>query len=210
MLALGIICAIGASALYNTSIALQALEARDVGQEHALRVSLIGRLIKNPRWLLATGIGLLGWPLEIAALLLAPLTVVQPCLACGLVLLRWLGVTRLGEKPGPREYGAVGAILVGVAGLAWAAPERTTGHAGMGPIAIALAWLTIPVIAPYVVRGRASAAGTLAVVAAGFGYAWTAIASKLLTDQLSAGSILVAVVWVGAAPGPQGRPRLTE
>lgn len=99
MLALGIICAIGASALYNTSIALQALEARDVGEEHALRVSLIGRLIKNPRWLLATGIGLLGWPLEIAALLLAPLTVVQPCLACGLVLLLWLGVTRLGRSP---------------------------------------------------------------------------------------------------------------
>lgn len=99
MLALGIICAIGASALYNTSIALQALEARDVGEEHALRVSLIGRLIRNPRWLLATGIGLLGWPLEIAALLLAPLTVVQPCLAAGLVLLLWLGVTRLGSGP---------------------------------------------------------------------------------------------------------------
>ena len=77
MLWLGIICAIGASALYNTSIALQALEAREVGHEHALRVSLIGRLIRNPRWLIATLIGLLGWPLEIVALLLAPLTVVQ-------------------------------------------------------------------------------------------------------------------------------------
>ena len=108
MLALGIICAIGASALYNTSIALQALEAREVGHEHALRASLIGRLIRNPRWLVATLIGLLGWPLEIVALLLAPLTVVQPCLASGLVLLLWLGVTRLGERPGRREYGAVG------------------------------------------------------------------------------------------------------
>lgn len=210
MLALGIICAIGASALYNTSIALQALEARDVGREHALRVSLIGRLIKNPRWLLATGIGLLGWPLEIAALLLAPLTVVQPCLACGLVLLLWLGVTRLGEKPGPREYGAVAAILVGVAGLAWAAPERTTGHAGAGPIAIALVLVTIPVVAPYVVRGRASAAGTLAVIAAGFGYAWTAIASKLLTDQLSAGSILVAAIWLATAAASEGLALLSE
>src|ERR1700710_1635319 len=83
MLALGIICAIGASALYNTSIALQALEARDVGHEHALRVSLIGRLVRNPRWLIATLIGLLGWPLEIAALLMAPLTVVQPWPASG-------------------------------------------------------------------------------------------------------------------------------
>jgi drug/metabolite transporter (DMT)-like permease len=210
MLALGIICAIGASALYNTSIALQALEARDVGEEHALRVSLIGRLIKNPRWLLATGIGLLGWPLEIAALLLAPLTVVQPCLACGLVLLLWLGVTRLGERPGPREYGAVAAILVGVAGLAWAAPERTTGHAGAGPIAIALALVTIPVVAPYVVRGRASAAGTLAVIAAGFGYAWTAIASKLLTDQLSTGSIFVAAIWLATAAASEGLALLSE
>jgi drug/metabolite transporter (DMT)-like permease len=210
MLALGIICAIGASALYNTSIALQALEARDVGEEHALRVSLIGRLIKNPRWLLATGIGLLGWPLEIAALLLAPLTVVQPCLACGLVLLLWLGVTRLGEKPGRREYGAVAAILLGVAGVAWAAPERTTGHAGAGPIAIALALVTIPVVAPYLVRGRASAAGMLAVVAAGFGYAWTAIASKLLTDQLSAGSILVAAIWLATAAASEGLALLSE
>jgi uncharacterized protein (DUF697 family) len=203
MLALGIICAIGASALYNTSIALQALEARDVGEEHALRVSLIGRLIKNPRWLLATGIGLLGWPLEIAALLLAPLTVVQPCLACGLVLLLWLGVTRLGETPGRREYGAVAAILVGVAGLAWAAPERTTGHAGAGPIAVALVLVTIPVVAPYLVRGRA-------VIAAGFGYAWTAIASKLLTDQLSAGSIFVAAIWLATAAASEGLALLSE
>jgi hypothetical protein len=182
VLALGIICAIGASVLYNTSIALQALEAREVGQEHALRASLIGRLVRNPRWLVATLIGLLGWPLEIAALLLAPLTVVQPCLASGLVLLLILGVTRLGETPGRREYGAVAAIVVGVGGIAWAAPERTTSNAGAVPIAIALALVTIPVLAPYLVRGRPGAAGTLAIVAAGFGYAWTAIASKLLTD----------------------------
>jgi drug/metabolite transporter (DMT)-like permease len=210
VLALGIICAIGASALYNTSIALQALEAREVGSEHALRASLIGRLIRNPRWLLATLIGLLGWPLEIAALLMAPLTVVQPCLASGLVLLLFLGVTRLGETPGRREYGAVAAIVVGVAAIAWAAPERTTSNAGAVPIAIALVLVTIPVLAPYVVRGRPNAAGTLAVVAAGFGYAWTAIASKLLTDELSAGSLLVAVVWLATAAASEAIALLSE
>lgn len=210
MLALGIICAIGASALYNTSVALQALEAREVGQEYALRASLIGRLVRNPRWLVATLIGLAGWPLEILALLLAPLTVVQPCLASGLVLLLWLGVTRLGERPGPREFGAVGAIVLGVAGIAWAAPERTTSNAGTVPIAIALALVTIPVVAPYVVRGRANAAGMLAVVAAGFGYAWTAIASKLLTDELSSGSLLVAAIWLATAAASEGVALLSE
>jgi drug/metabolite transporter (DMT)-like permease len=210
MLALGIICAIGASALYNTSIALQALEAREVGHEHALRASLIGRLVRNPRWLIATLIGLLGWPLEIAALLMAPLTVVQPCLASGLVLLLVLGVTRLGETPGRREYGAVGAIVLGVAGIAWAAPERTTSNAGAVPIAIALFLVTIPVVAPYVVRGRPDAAGTLAIVAAGFGYAWTAIASKLLTDELSAGSLFVAAIWLATAAASEGVALLSE
>jgi drug/metabolite transporter (DMT)-like permease len=210
VLALGIICAIGASALYNTSIALQALEARNVGQEYALRVSLIGRLIRNPRWLIATLIGLLGWPLEILALLMAPLTVVQPCLASGLVLLLWLGVTRLGEKPGPREYGAVGAIVLGVAGIAWAAPERTTSNAGTLPIAIALGLITIPVVLPYLMRGRPSAAGTLAIVAAGFGYAWTAIASKLLTDELSSGSLWVAAIWLATAAASEALALLSE
>jgi drug/metabolite transporter (DMT)-like permease len=210
MLALGIICAIGASALYNTSIALQALEAREVGHEHALRVSLIGRLVRNPRWLIATMIGLLGWPLEIAALLMAPLTVVQPCLASGLVLLLVLGVTRLGETPGRREYGAVAAIVAGVAGIAWAAPERTTSNAGAVPIAIALFLITIPVVAPYLMRGRPDAAGMMAVVAAGFGYAWTAIASKLLTDELSAGSLFVAAIWLATAAASEGVALLSE
>jgi drug/metabolite transporter (DMT)-like permease len=210
MLALGIICAIGASALYNTSIALQALEARKVGHEYALRVSLIGRLVRNPRWLIATLIGLLGWPLEIAALLMAPLTVVQPCLASGLVLLLVLGVTRLGETPGRREYGAVAAIVLGVAGIAWAAPGRTTSNAGAVPIAIVLFLITIPVVAPYVWRGRPNAAGMLAVIAAGFGYAWTAIASKLLTDELSAGSLFVAAIWLATAAASEGVALLSE
>ncbi len=210
MLALGIICAIGASALYNTSIALQALEAREVGREHALRASLIGRLVRNPRWLVATLIGLLGWPLEIVALLLAPLTVVQPCLASGLVLLLFLGVTRLGETPGRREYGSVAAIVVGVGGIAWAAPERTTSNAGAVPIAIALGLVAIPIVAPYVLRGWRNAAGTLAVVAAGFGYAWTAIASKLLTDELSAGSLVVAAIWLATAAASEGLALLSE
>jgi drug/metabolite transporter (DMT)-like permease len=204
VLALGIAAAVGASVLYNTSIALQALEAREVPAEHALRLSLIGRLIRNRKWLGATALGLLGWPLEIAALLLAPLTVVQPCLVSGLIVLLWLGATKLGESPGRREFVAVAAIVAGVAGVAWAAPNRTTDHAGTAAIALALALVAIPVVAPYLLRGRASSAGRLAVLGAGFGYAWTAIASKLLTDELAAGTLLVAAVWLATAIASEG------
>jgi drug/metabolite transporter (DMT)-like permease len=210
VLALGILAAIGASVLYNTSIALQALEARDVPHEHSLRISLIGKLVRNRKWLGATALGLLGWPLEIVALLLAPLTVVQPCLVSGLIVLLWLGATKLGETPGRREFIAVGAIVAGVAGVAWAAPDRTTDHAGTLAIAIALGVVAIPIALPYLLRGRAATLSILAVLSAGFGYAWTAIASKLLTDELAAGTLLVAVGWLATALASEGLALLSE
>jgi drug/metabolite transporter (DMT)-like permease len=210
MLALGIVAAVGASLLYNTSIALQALEARQVGGEHSLKPSLIGNLLRNRRWLGATALGLLGWPLEIGALLLAPLTVVQPCLASGLILLLWLGSTKLGESPGRRETIAVAAIVSGVIGVAWAAPERTTDHAGTLAIAFALALVAVPVALPYALRSRGGAAGFLTVLSAGCGYAWTAIASKLLTDELAAGTLLVAAAWLATAIASEGVALLSE
>jgi drug/metabolite transporter (DMT)-like permease len=220
VLALGIVAAIGASLLYNTSIALQALEAREVPGEHSLRLSLIGRLVRNRRWLGATALGLLGWPLEIAALLLAPLTVVQPCIASGLILLLWLGATRLGEQPGRREAVAVAAIVAGVAGVAWAAPQRSTDHAGTAAIAAALVVVAIPVLLPYSQRRRAKAPaprgrgadaiGLLMVLGAGCGYAWTAIASKLLTDELAAGALVAALAWLATAGASEGLALLNE
>jgi drug/metabolite transporter (DMT)-like permease len=196
--------------LYNTSIALQALEAREVPGEHSLRLSLIGRLVRNRRWLGATALGLVGWPLEIVALLLAPLTVVQPCIASGLILLLWLGATRLGESPGRREVVAVGAIVVGVAGVAWAAPERSTDHAGTAAIALALVLVAIPVLLPLLLRRRAEAIALLMVLGAGCGYAWTAVASKLLTDELAAGAILAALAWLATAAASEGLALLNE
>jgi len=210
--------------LYNASIALQALEVREVPGEHSLRVSLIGKLVRNRRWLGATGLGLLGWPLEIGALLLAPLTVVQPCLASGLVLLLWLGAKKLGETPVRREWTAVAAIVLGVTGVALAAPERTTDHADAAAIALALGLVAIPIAAPYLLRARfrhspqpggvnvgsAQIAGTLMVVSAGCGYAWTAIASKLFTDELAAGVLLVAVAWLATAVASEGLALLSE
>jgi len=214
VLALGIAAAVAASLLYNSSIALQALEARQVPDEHGLRPSLLGRLLRNRRWLGATALGLLGWPFEIAALLLAPLTVVQPCLASGLLLLLWLGATRLGEKPGRRELIAVAAIVGGIAGVAWAAPERSTDHAGGGAIAVALVLVALPLLMPYALRAplrrNGGRLGLLATLSAGCGYAWTAIATKLLTDELAAGTVLVGVAWLATVAASESLGLLSE
>jgi hypothetical protein len=70
--------------------------------------------------------------------------------------------------------------------------------------------VAIPIAAPYALRGRAAAFGILAVLSAGCGYAWTAIASKLLTDELAAGAILVAVAWLATAAASEGLALLSE
>ena len=85
--------------------------------DHGLRTSLIARLLRRPRWLAGTALGLLGWPLQAVALLLAPLTVVQPGLAFGLILLLAVGARTLREPVGARDVAAVVAIVAGVAAL---------------------------------------------------------------------------------------------
>jgi hypothetical protein len=94
--------------------------------------------------------------------------------------------------------------------VAWAAPDRSTDHAGAGAIALALGLVAIPIAAPYALRGRAMAIGLLPVISAGFGYAWTGIASKLLTDELAAGALLVAIAWLATAAASEGLALLSE
>src|SRR3954447_7732080 len=125
---IGVVLACLASCLFNGAIAVQALETRKVPQRHGLRLSLLRRLITRPRWLGGTALGALALPLQTVALLFAPLTVVQPCDAAGLLLLLYLGTRMLGERVGPREIAGVAAIVVGIVILAIAAPPREVTH----------------------------------------------------------------------------------
>jgi hypothetical protein len=50
----------------------------------------------------------------------------------------------------------------------------------------------------------------LAVISAGCGYAWTAIASKLLTDELAAGTAIVGLAWLATVAASEGLALLSE
>lgn len=113
---LGALAACAASLLYNGGLALQALEARVAPAAESLRASLLRRLVVRPRWLIGTALTMVGWPLQTLALALAPLAVVQPGLAFGLLLLLMLGHHRLREPVGRREVVGIVGIVGGVAG----------------------------------------------------------------------------------------------
>ena len=130
--------------------------------------------------------------------MLAPLTVVQPALASGLLLLLVLGDRMLGERVGPLEVVAVLAIILGVAGMAWAAPEHTATTPASDRLAPALGGLGLLALAPYVARRETAAASALLPLSAGCAYAWTGISSKLIADYLSSSMWAVALAWAAA------------
>jgi drug/metabolite transporter (DMT)-like permease len=198
-LLIGVLAATGASALYSLGIGVQAIDARDAGRQHALRISLLTHLLRRGRWLAGTAMTAFGWPLQILALLFAPLEVVQPALAIGLLILLALGERLLGERPGPRELVAVCAIVAGVAGIAALAPERTTNHVHGIALVLVLALLAAAALAPFVAQAIGRDIANLAMVGAGLAFAWGALATKLVADAASGGHWLSAAVWAAAA-----------
>jgi hypothetical protein len=196
-LILGILAAIGASFFYSLGIALQAKGAKEAPREDHLRLALVWGLIRHGHWMLGTGLSILGWPLQVTALLLAPLVVVQPALAAGLIVLVFLGQRMLGEHAGRREHLAMAAIVIGVIGAGLCAPPRTTSHTSERlTILLVLTGLGVASLLPYVLRAARSHSPTLVtIVCAGLAFGWSAIATKLASDDLSQGFLGVAIAW---------------
>jgi drug/metabolite transporter (DMT)-like permease len=204
--AAGVVLACLASCLFNAGIAFQAMEARAEPRELGLHLSLIGRLARRPRWLIGIGLNAIAVPTQTVALLLAPVTVVQPADAAGLLLLLALGSRMLGERVGAREIAAVGAIVVGIVILTLVAPHREVTHVDGAGVLLPLAAVAAVALAPIALRRVISADSILVVFGAGFAFALGAFAIKLVADALDRGEwvalpLVLAAVLLGAAAG---------
>lgn len=194
--ALGLAAALGASALFNLGIALQALDAREQPKDYGLRLSLLARLIRRRRWLLGFALGGLGFPLEVLAFADAPFVVVQPVLAAGLVLLLVLGVRLLGERVGRPEVVGVLTIVGGIALVAWGAPDHTETHRAAGQVAAVVIVLSLLAFVPFALRGRRWDTAMLAIVGSALAFAAGNIATKLMADDFNNDHWQSASAWL--------------
>jgi hypothetical protein len=211
-LILGMLAAVAASTLYSLGIALQALDAKLAPQSDHLRLTLARTLVRRRRWLLGTALSLLGWPLQVLALLLAPLAVVQPTLAAGLLVLMLAGQRILGERAGGRERLAVLAIVFGVAGAAAAAPALHHTHgAKLGPgLGLALFLLGLASLAPYMLRALGRPHPSATILGAGLAFGFSGVTTKLASDALSGGQVGLALIWALATAGASALAALSE
>lgn len=192
---LGATAAAFASLLFNLGLALQALEARKAPQSLGLRLGLLARLLRRPRWLLGQLLATVGVAPQVYALSYAPFVLVQPLLAVGLLALLAVGSRVFGEPVGLLAAGGVLGIVAGIALVAWGVPARVETHrVGFAVVAVIVAVMA-GALAPLLL-GRLGLARTTAVmIASGCGFAGTNIATKLLSDDIGVGHYLPASLW---------------
>jgi drug/metabolite transporter (DMT)-like permease len=191
----GVLLALAAAACFECSYVLQALEVRSLPAIGRPGVGPLRRLVAKPRWTAAIALGLAGFGLQVLALRHAPVALVQPLLAAGLLALLGFSVVVLREPVGRRELAAVVAIVVGIALIALADPARGT-RTDPTAFAVAAAVLGAIALAGFVRRapgdrvllGAAIAADALAVLAA-------AQAARVLP------ALLPAAAWCALAGG---------
>jgi len=209
-LILGIAAAVAASTFYSLGVALQAMDAKHTPHSEHLHPALALNLVQRRRWLTGTGLSMLGWPLQVVALHLAPLVVVQPTLAMGLLVLLYFGRRMLHEQAGRREHLAMGAIVLGVVGIAACAPARTTSHTNDLTVTLVLVGLGLLTLLPYAVNRVRRPAASLTMIGAGLGFAWSGVATKLASDDLFRGALLFAAAWSISTAGASAVAALSE
>ena len=207
---LGVGAAVLAATLYNAGVAVQALEARDTPHKRALRASLLAGLATQPRWIVGTVLVTAGWALQAAALLFAPLTLVQPALAVGLLLLLIIGARVLHERVGVREIGSVVAICTGLVALALAAPAHTVTRGTTLEVGTGLAAIGIAALLPYLLKALGRSPGVTVVLSSGLAYAWCGITTKMVSDAVGSGEWAAVVAWVLATVAGAGIGLLSE
>lgn len=199
---------------------LQRRAARTVPDSEAMRLSLIGHLLRRRTWLAGIGLVIVAAVCQAVALATGPIAVVQPIFVIELpATLLMAGFVMRVRLPASLWY-AVAAMTLGLAlGMISAAPQGD-GAAVRGAVwipALILTGLFEAALIGTALGVRGNARGALLGLAAACGYALTAALMKDAMARLRGGGGAVALLasWqlyataaagVGAVPAPERPP----
>jgi hypothetical protein len=160
------------------------------------------RLAGSPWFAAGWGLAAVAWIIHVAALSMAPISLVQAVLAGGAVSLAVLSQRIFGHQVEPRQWLA---LLLGGSGLALLAltlPSFHGSHSEFAPVAIVafeggLALLALGLALGYRRRRLAAGQGALLAVIAGTLFAFGGVAIKALTGEGGLSPLTLAP-WVAA------------
>jgi hypothetical protein len=193
----GVVVAVCSAGLYDVGYVLekQALGGLPAVTLHPVR--LLSNVLASRRWIAGFFIMVLGLALQVTAFTLAPVSVVQPILAGGLVGLAALAGPVLGERLGRRQLAALALVLTSVLCIALST-RASTSIAARAPVG-RFAELAVPIAmigALFAIAGHGSrnADGHRALLAcalsAGLLYGLGAVAEKAVATKMVADGVL--------------------
>ena len=199
---LGVGAALAAAAVFGSASVLQAAAARTAAPAQGLDPRLLLVLLRQPTFVAALLLNLLGFVLHLVALRLVPLFLAQAGIAASLAVTALLAVRVFGDRLGRREWSAVGAVCGGLALLTAAAGATGAERADPTLEATLGAGVAALVVVGAVV-GRARGSWTVWGLSgmAGLGFATTAVSGRLLPALTPADLLGAPVTYVLASAG---------
>jgi drug/metabolite transporter (DMT)-like permease len=177
-----VIVALAAAACFALASVLQQQAAVAVPAEHRLRLGLITRLVRRPRWLAGILADLAGYGLQVYALDNGPLALVQPLLAAGLLLALLFNVTATHRGLRQQDWIAALATAAGLAiFIALGAPKGAASEPAPWTWVAFTTVTAAAVVVALALALRRGPAGRAALFAAGAGIAFALCAA--LTKQ---------------------------
>jgi drug/metabolite transporter (DMT)-like permease len=212
MASTGIPLALLATTAYNSGLILEKRALEQLPAVDLRRVlSLVRTVLMAPQWLAGFALMLCGLAFQVIVFTFEPVTVVQPVIACGVVVVLVLSRLVLREHLGGGEFGCVAVMTVAVILLALSTggPAAGSGHHAN---AFAMAATAIPscllgfVIAASALRAtsrkhRAPVIGMSYGIGAGLLYGVAALAVKAMSGILAKNhSVVPAAIAFASSP----------
>lgn len=195
---IAVVLALLAAAANAVASVLQRRAARGAPADEAFRLGLIWDLVRRPIWLGGIAALIAGFLLQAGALTSGGLALVQPLLVAELPITMLVAGWMFGVRVTPQTWLAVGALTVGLAGfLVAASPAPGDRLPGMMTWVVS-AGVTAGLLACCVAAAIACGGPARAVllgVAAGLGFAYTAVLMKRTVEELPAGARTLAGSW---------------
>lgn len=204
----GTAVAVVSAVLYDTGYILEKRALVQIPPLGANPATLIRTVSRSRLWRAGFSAMVAGLLLQVAALTMAPVSVVQPVLAAGLVALVVVGGPLLGERLGRRERSALFLVIGAVAAIA--VSSRPGAHLASSVPTGSLTALAIPVALAAAsaawLGARAKAAPTLSAVSfaasAGMLYGLGAVAEKAVAAKVVGQGIVSGSLSSLASPYP--------
>jgi drug/metabolite transporter (DMT)-like permease len=172
-----------------------------VDVRHPLRA--VRSLFASNWFAIGMAIALGAWLLHVAALVFAPLSVVQAVLSTGVVILAVLAERIFGFKVGPRQWLGVGMTAVGLVLLVVTLPAHAGAHSAFSVVGMvsfegAMVLLGALLVAGPSIGAPAHHHGVMLGAAAGVLFGVSDVAIKALTGLGGPAAILLSP-WLGVA-----------